>query len=94
MGRVSLTCEELSVSSMPWEEVERVSSDWPLGTPLIRPFSKRPRPLLLGGDESESLASTPCSSVTKPNIKKEEIGLRMYTLPQQYTIADLGLYQI
>lgn len=53
------TFEELSVSSMPCDEVERASSDWPRDTPLIRLFSNLPRPLLRGGDESESLAATP-----------------------------------
>ncbi len=53
------------MSSLPCDEVDRVSSDCPRDTPLILLFSKRPLPLLLGGDESESLAATPCSSGNK-----------------------------
>lgn len=57
-----LTWEELS-SSAACEEVERESSDWPRDPTLVLPFSNLPLPLLCGGDESESLATPPSSSV-------------------------------
>lgn len=57
-----LTWEELS-SSATCDEVERESSDWPRDLTLPLPFSNRPLPLLCGGDESESLATPPSSSV-------------------------------